>query len=259
MNTNTKRNVTSTVIAVLVQPVIITLLDFDNYAMLQPWIPWLILALFLAAWIAVQFGLLLLIKFILYNFDWTTKLELKLPHIRWKTRNRTFVFHRNKFKKTNNAEKIIEFVWNEYRRDINALDATILELIHRQKTTISQLNRYFGLSFEHAEYRVKKMRRFELVSKEKLKLHKDLAVYFKYLPLDNFIIADNVNTCNEPNCDEPALTNARACQDHVCNSCQVGWKSGHSVCRSCQRWWTMVGTLGVAVTFAAAVMLFVFS
>ena len=234
----------------------------DNLATLllslPPWLPLLIFPALLAIWLAAQFGLLLLIKFLLYNFDWTTKLELKFPHIQRRIGNRTFVFHRNKFKATRNAERVIKFVQEEYYRKINELDATILELIYRQKTTMAQLDKYFGLSLEHAEYRVKKMRRLELVSKEKLEIHKDLVTHFKYLPLDNFMVLDNVNTCNKPDCNNPVLTNARACQDHVCNSCQVGWKSGRSVCRSCQRWCTMAGMLGVAVIFAAVVIFFVF-
>ncbi len=143
----------------------------------------------------------------LYRFEWFNNLEVKLPHKARKIRNTTFVFHRNKFKKPGNVEKIIKFVLKEYGWKINKMDARILELIHQQKTTMAQLDKHFGLSTEHAKFRVRKMRRYELISKDKLVLHETLDDFFKHpWRLDDWLaeqpdehaIPDDPNSCNKP-------------------------------------------------------------
>ena len=148
----------------------------------------------------------LMITHTLYRFEWFNNLEVKFPHKARKIRNTTFVLHRNKFKKPENAERIIKFVREEYGWRINEIDAKILELIHNQKTTVAQLDKHFGLSTKHVEYRIRKMRRYELISKEKLELHETLGDFFKHpWRLDDWLtkqsdkhaVPDDPNICNK--------------------------------------------------------------
>lgn len=143
---------------------------------------------------------------ILYRFEWFNNLEVKLSHKACKIRNTTFVLHRNKFKKPEDAERIIKFVHEEYGWRINELDAKILKLIHQQKTTMAQLDKHFGFSMEHVTYRIKKMRRYELVSEEKMELHETLDNFFKHpWRLDDWLaeqpdehaVPDDPNICNK--------------------------------------------------------------
>ena len=94
---------------------------------------------------------------------------------------------KDRFKKTPNTENTIKFVWKEYELKINSIDATILELIYLQKTTMAQLKKYSRLSLRQVKYRVWSMRRIELISKDKMELDKELYNYFVYPRLGNYV------------------------------------------------------------------------
>lgn len=87
-------------------------------------------------------------------------------------------FSKKAFKKAENAKEAIEYVRKEYGLEITEADAKILELIHLRKTTMAQLQKHSGLSWNQVKYRAEKMRRWELVLKEKMELDKSLANFF---------------------------------------------------------------------------------
>lgn len=89
--------------------------------------------------------------------------------------------HKTKFKETLNARKTIQFVKDEYDLKINNLDATVLELIYLQKATMWQLRNHSKLSLQQVKYRIWKMRKYELMSKEEMNLQKSLDDYFEDL------------------------------------------------------------------------------
>lgn len=91
------------------------------------------------------------------------------------------LFHLSKFRITDNVEKTVEFVRSEYGLIINKIDATILELIYQQKTTMLQLRNHSKLSLQQVQYRVRKLRRDELIRQEKMELDKTLNDYFVHL------------------------------------------------------------------------------
>lgn len=84
------------------------------------------------------------------------------------------------------ADEIKKFVQKEYGLDVNEIDATILELIYFQKTTMPQLQRHSKLSLQQVKYRVRKLRRHELISKEKIELHAALGDFFDQLWQDAY-------------------------------------------------------------------------
>ena len=146
------------------------------------------------------------------------------------------------FKKAENAKEIIEYVRKEYGWKITEADAKILELIHSRKTTIAQLQKHSGIPLDQVKYCVEKMRRLELVLKEETKLDRTLDNFFKHPQridgrlaeqLDGSVAPDDVDTCNKHGCDNARLPQTRACMDHVCGFCQVGWKSWWGACRPC--------------------------
>ena len=153
---------------------------------LESWPSWalviLLLSLFVslsAVLLASQFILPMLIIYMLQRTEGFNNRMVKFSH----TEHKLFswiikLLPKNNFKKSNNAEKIKKFVSKEYGLKINEIDATILELVYLQKTTIVQLEIYSGLALEHVKYRIRKMRRIKLVSKEKMELHETLDDFF---------------------------------------------------------------------------------
>ena len=94
-----------------------------------------------------------------------------------------FLRREKEFKETKGASKTREFVKKEYGQEIGRTDATILELIYHGKTTKSQLMEYSGLNLRQISYRIRKMRRYELVS-ENMELDKTLHGHFALLQWD---------------------------------------------------------------------------
>lgn len=93
---------------------------------------------------------------------------------------------KDRFDVASKADEIKKFVLREYGLSINEIDATILELIYFQKTTMAQLQKNSRLSLQQVKYRVWKLRRYELVFKEKLELHAVLNNFFDQLWQDAY-------------------------------------------------------------------------
>ena len=217
--------------------------DFAALVREMPWLPVLILYVVLAAMAAAQYALIMLGMRILRENEWFNNAEVRFHKMEFKVFNKTITFHKSKFKEAAYPDKTIKYVRKEYGLTIGRIDVKILELIHARKTTMTQLEKHSGLSMKQVKYRIKKMRRCELVSKEKLELHETLDRFFEHPGQMDYWLAEQPddhavlvgpNTCNKPGCDRPALTRARACQYHVCDHCQVGWKSGRGACSACQ-------------------------
>lgn len=147
---------------------------------LSPWElgkPWPSLPGFVILWMAlmiVVYIIILLVVDTLLKNEICNRIEFWLREI-----SRTLQ-HITKFKEAANAKKIVQFVKDEYDLKINNLDATVLELIYLQKTTMWQLRNHSKLSLQQVKYRVWKLRHYELVSKKVMKLDKTLEDYFKH-------------------------------------------------------------------------------
>ena len=137
--------------------------------------PWPTLSGFVILWVLLTMVLYIIALLVL---DLLLKNEIcNYMTFRLREASRTLQ-HKTKFKEAMNAKKTIQFVKDEYDLKINSLDATVLELIYLQKTTMWQLRNHSKLSLRQVKYRIWKMRRYELVSKSVLKLQKDLDDYF---------------------------------------------------------------------------------
>ena len=80
------------------------------------------------------------------------------------------------------ASHTIDFVRNEYGRKIDVIDARVLKLLHRGKITKGQLRKYSGLTERQINYRLRKMRRLELVLPDKMELSETLRAYLDGRP-----------------------------------------------------------------------------
>lgn len=160
------------------------LVDFDENLKKtireMPSLPVVILLSFLAVLFAVQYTLVMLVIRILRETEWFNNTEVKYHKLEFKIFNKTIAPHKSTFKEAAYPDKTIKYVQKEYGLTIGKIDVKILELIHARKTTMAQLEKHSGLSMKQVKYRVKKMRRYELVSKERLDLHETLSRFFKH-------------------------------------------------------------------------------
>ena len=85
-----------------------------------------------------------------------------------------FRLDKRRFKKSKMADQICNFVMSEYTLKINEIEGTVLELIYSKKTTIGQLKNYSGLTSQQINYRIKKLRRYELIHNSKMELDQTL-------------------------------------------------------------------------------------
>ena len=71
---------------------------------------------------------------------------------------------------------------------------------------------------------------------------------------DNFVPGQ----CGKPGCKKLALTGARACREHVCNFCQVGWTSRGLIkkraCRPCIEKMVLVGFGGIVAGLLSSLL-----
>lgn len=147
---------------------------------------------------------LVITHLILNGIEPLRNLEVKIRHVEVKIHNTTFVLNKNKFEKSIIGEKTINFVQKEYDQKINEIDAKILELIYLKKNTMAQLQVYSGLYLGHVKFRVKKMRRYELVTEERIDLHEELHDHFKRdLPRDSIVSKhDDATNDHTPNASD---------------------------------------------------------
>lgn len=162
----------------LPEPVDLTMM-ISSDGRLTPWEsgkPWPSLSGFTILWIALPIVLYIIVLLVANAL---LKTEM-LNHIEfWLHETLRTLLRKTKFKETINAKKTSRFVKDEYDLKINNIDATILELIYLRKTTIWQLRNHSKLSLQQVKYRVQKMRNYELVSKDTMKLNETLEGYFQ--------------------------------------------------------------------------------
>lgn len=133
-------------------------------------LPWIALITAMTSLSAALYILIVL------SFRKLSKTELCNKFVLW--------WYKNRFRKAENSYQIKKYVQREYKLEITDADATILELLYLQKTTMGQLRGYTLLSLDRVRYSVEKMRRCELVSKEKMEIHDTLDDFFKRLHSD---------------------------------------------------------------------------
>ena len=85
------------------------------------------------------------------------------------------------FSKDKNAGEIISFTKEKYDVDIDYVDATILKYIHDGNTTRSQLMKKTNLSNLLIQSRIAKMRKQELLEKDKNEIHGTLKTHLDLL------------------------------------------------------------------------------
>ena len=162
----------------LPEPVDLTMM-ISSDGRLTPWEsgkPWPSLSGFTILWIALPIVLYIIVLLVANAL---LKTEM-LNHIEfWLHETLRTLLRKTKFKETINAKKTSRFVKDEYDLKINNIDATILELIYLRKTTIWQLRNHSKLSLQQVKYRVQKMRNYELMSKDTMKLNETLEGYFQ--------------------------------------------------------------------------------
>ena len=88
------------------------------------------------------------------------------------------------------AEETISFVKSEYGIKLDAVDATILKLIHAKKATVRQLKNTMGFSRWHIMSRLNELREYELLSEDRKKVDNALEDYFNMRDKPN----DDVST-----------------------------------------------------------------
>ena len=132
-----------------------------------PWLSWITLITMMTSWLVIPYILTVLIFRKLYKTELYNRFKL------WE--------YRNSFKKAENSIEIRQYVQKEYQSKITDADATVLKLIYLQKTTMGQLRKHTGLPLDRVRYIVEKMRRYELISKEKMEIHDTLDNFFRCL------------------------------------------------------------------------------
>ena len=86
---------------------------------------------------------------------------------------------RSNFTPSENSNKTIEFVKCTYGIKIDKVDATILERIYCRKKTTPSLMKNTTLSRLHIKYRINKMCRCELLTKDRKEVEEELDKHFK--------------------------------------------------------------------------------
>ena len=132
-----------------------------------PWLSWITLITMTTSLLVIPYILTVLIFRKLYKTELYNRFKL------WG--------YRDSFKKAKNSIEIRQYVQKEYQSKITDADATVLKLIYLQKTTMGQLRKHTGLPLDRVQYSVEKMRRYELISKEKMEIHGALDNFFKCL------------------------------------------------------------------------------
>ena len=149
----------------------------------RSWERWSDLHLRFMVWFGAIAAEIVILALLIYLFPRSERLNYE----RFKRRERRLArTSKVGFDVASKANVIKKFVYDEYELDINEIDATILELIYFQKTTLAQIRKNSRLDMPQIKYRVRKMRRYELVSKEKLELHVTLNDFFDQLWQDAY-------------------------------------------------------------------------
>ena len=86
---------------------------------------------------------------------------------------------RSKFTPIENSNKTIEFVKCTYGIKIDSVDATVLESVYCGKKTMLSLKKENNLSRLHTEYRINKMRRYELLMRDEMTVEGEIGKHFK--------------------------------------------------------------------------------
>lgn len=150
----------------------------------RSWEQWSVLNYLRTIWLGVVAAEIVVIGVLVYRSPRSEWINYR----RFKQRERRLADKsKDGFDVASKADEIKKFVWKEYGLDVNEIDASILELIYFQKTTMPQLQKHSGLSMQQVKYRVWKLRRHELVSKEKLELHAALGNFFDQLWYDHIM------------------------------------------------------------------------
>ena len=77
------------------------------------------------------------------------------------------------------AARTINFVRYEYGRKIDDIDVRVLKLLHYGKTAMGQIKTQSGLTERQINYRLKKLRRLELILPDKMELSKAIQDHFE--------------------------------------------------------------------------------
>jgi len=90
------------------------------------------------------------------------------------------------YEDSKHVEKVCSYVRNEYGISINNQDATIIEMIFCGKDTKGQLVKNTNLPISYVNYRIKKMRQDEIISKDVLKIDDTLHKYLESIYANSY-------------------------------------------------------------------------